>query len=408
MEVTERYGAVDLARRPPRSPDRGRMRTARLARFAPPYRDLIAGLTSAAPQADDLTETFPALLFALVTGYGTPTRRERAFRLVLDGGSLKDAAAALGVPLWLRRLPPEAFAVRLPELPKDPAFAVRIANHVPDAVEGAREWLEEVALAAELADGSFALWTARQAHLVPASRRGLLFLLIAAWQWYGNHPGTTGHRLIDQAWSAKMGLRRARDEMNNWRRRAELACLIGEGIESSWLEAGHAGGYDFVPLMTLDDFLEESRVMHNCLDQYADRLATGMVRIFSIRRKGKPVADVEVGPMSREQRRPHVVQLKAARNRRVPATVRAATEEWFDGQSLSRLPLRPGPVRSQTEEQARYEFWAPFLEALPAHQRSQITAQVLAGAGHGMSRNRSVPHRGASPPAYDHGRNGRT
>ena len=85
MEVTERYGAVDLARRPPRSPDRWRMRTARLARFAPPYRDLIAGLTSAAPQADDLTETFPALLFALVTGYGTPTRRERAFRLVLDG-----------------------------------------------------------------------------------------------------------------------------------------------------------------------------------------------------------------------------------------------------------------------------------------------------------------------------------
>ena len=390
MEVVNRHGGLPAGRRRPRSPDFGELRVARLARFAPAYRHLIAGLTSAAPQAEDLAETFPALLFALVTGYGTPARRDRAFQTVLDGGTLKGAAAALDLPLWLRRLPPEAFTGPLPELPSDTGFGMRIANHVPDAVEGAREWLDEVALAAGLGDEAFALWTARQAHQVPASRRGLIFLLIAAWQWYGNQPGTIGYRLIEEAWSAKMGLRRARDEMNKWRQRAELACLIGEGIETSWLEAGHAGGYDFVPLITLDDFLEESQVMHNCLDQYADRLATGMVRIFSIRRNGKPVANVEVGPISRERRRPHIVQLKAARNRRVSATVQAATEEWCDTQALSRLPLQPGPVRAEAHEKARFAFWKPFLEALPAHQRTEVATRVLAGGTPPARRDRSV------------------
>lgn len=377
MQATNKGRVETATRRRPRKVGGETRRAARLARFAAPFDELIAGLTAAAPQAEDLAETFPALLFALVSGYGCAKQREQAFATILAGGSLKTAAEQLALPFWLRRLPAEAFAVPLPALPQDPQFAVRIANHIPEATHGAREWLEDVAFASAVSDQSFALWVARQCHAVPASRRGLVFLMIGAWHWYGRQPGTLGHRLIEQTWSPKMGLRRAREEMIRWRRRADLACLIGEGIESSWLTPGRVRGYDFVALMTLDDFLEESREMHNCLDQYADRLGSGLVRVFSIRRKGRRIANVEVGPMSRDRRRPAIVQLKATRNRRTSAAVRAAVEDWFDTQALSRLSWRPGPVRSEPAEAQRAAFWAPFLAALPEGQRDVLEGMVL-------------------------------
>ncbi len=377
MQATDQQVTSPAARRrPKRSLEKSR-RAARLSRFASPFDELVGGLTAAAPQAEDLADSFPALLFALVSGYGTAAGREAAFNTILDGGALKSAAAQLGLPLWLKRLPPHSFARPLPALPDDPQFAVRIANYVPEATEGAREWLEDVAFASVISDQSFALWVARQAHTVPASRRGIVFLMIAAWHWHATQPDTLGYQLVDQTWSPKMGLRRAREEMIKWRRRADLACLIGDGIESSWLRPGEANGYEFVALTTLNDFLAESREMHNCLDQYADRMGSGMVRVFSIRRDGRRVANVEVGPMSKDRRRPAVVQLKASRNRRAPQAVRAAVEVWFDSQPLSRLKWRPGPVRSRDTDQARMKFWLPFLGALPRDQRDALEALVL-------------------------------
>ncbi len=377
MQATDQQAARPAARRRPKWPLEKSRRAARLSRFPAPFDELVGGLTAAAPQAEDLVELFPALLFALVSGYGTAARREAAFNTILDGGALKTAAGQLGLPLWLRRLPPQSFARPLPALPDDPQFALRIANYVPEATEGAREWLEDVAFASVISDQAFSLWVARQAHTVPASRRGIVFLMIAAWHWHANQPETLGYQLIDQTWSPKMGLRRAREEMIKWRRRADLACLIGDGIESSWLRPGEANGYEFVALTTLDDFLAESREMHNCLDQYADRMGSGMVRVFSIRREGRRVANVEVGPMSRDRRRPAIVQLKASRNRRVPQAVRAAVEVWFDSQPLARLTWRPGPVRSKDTDQARMKFWLPFLAALPSDQRDALEALVL-------------------------------
>lgn len=388
MQATDQEGTNQAACRRPKQSVATSRRQKRLAQFASPFDELIGGLTAAAPQAEDLADSFPALLFALVSGYGTPSRREAAFNTILDGGSLKNAAEQLALPLWLRRLPSQSFVRPLPALSNDPQFAVRIANYVPEAAEGAREWLEDVAFASVISDQSFALWVARQAHTVPASRRGIVFLMIAAWHWHASQPDTLGYRLIEQTWSPKMGLRRAREEMIKWRRRADLACLIGDGIESSWLKPGEANGYSFVALTTLEDFLAESREMHNCLDQYADRLGSGLVRVFSIRREGRRVANVEVGPMSRDRRRPAIVQLKAARNRRAPQAVRAAVEAWFDQQSLSRLTWRPGPVRRRNSDQARMQFWLPFLAALPRDQRDALEVLVLSVKARSEGRQR--------------------
>ncbi|MBU2533604.1 MAG: PcfJ domain-containing protein [Alphaproteobacteria bacterium] len=172
-----------------------------------------------------------------------------------------------------------------------------------------------------------------------------------------------------------MGLRRATDEMMRWRRRVDLACLLGDGIENTWLESGRFCGYDFTPLMTLEDFITESRLMNNCLDQYGDRLATGLIRIFSIRHEGKRIANVEVGPIPAQGALPSIVQIKGPQNRQVPLTVWQAAHLWLEGQALEDMPRRPGPVRNETDE--RDAPWQPYLDWLPAARRHEFEKYVL-------------------------------
>ena len=116
--------------------------------------------------------------------------------------------------------------------------------------------------------------------------------------------------------------------------------------------------------------------MHNCLDQYADRMGSGMVRVFSIRRDGRRVATVEVGPC-RTDGGPRSSSSRRRGTGAAPQAVRAAVEVWFDSQPLSRLKWRPGPVRSRDTDQARMKFWLPFLGALPRDQRDALEALVL-------------------------------
>jgi hypothetical protein len=201
---------------------------------------------------------------------------------------------------------------------------------------------------------------------------------MASWAWHSRHPETTGYRLIERPWSAKMGLRRATEELMRWRRRVDLACLLDDGIESAWLSAGHHGGYDFVPLLTLDDFIVESQAMHNCLDQYADRLATGLIRIFSIRQGDRSVADIEIGPALARATTPSIVQIKATNNRQAPLAVWQAAHQWLEHQDLDTLPRRPGAVRAEDKSIIGVApFWRPYIDWLPESRRAEFEKCIL-------------------------------
>ena len=140
-------------------------RERRLSRFAAPWRKPIAGLTACAPEVEDLADTFPALLFALVSGYASPEASHRACVMVCEGACLKEVAESLGLPLWLRRLPAEAFETPLPVLPTDADFCLRIVNHIPREHASARQWLADLASAVTAAGPAYALWAAR--HVKP-------------------------------------------------------------------------------------------------------------------------------------------------------------------------------------------------------------------------------------------------
>ena len=103
-------------------------RRRRLESFHPCYRRYIAELTCCASEVEDLADSFPGLLFALVSRYATVEQRQRAFDLVCTGEPLRQAADALGLAWWLRRLPAHAFTEPLPAFPVDGDFSVHIAN----------------------------------------------------------------------------------------------------------------------------------------------------------------------------------------------------------------------------------------------------------------------------------------
>ncbi|KAB2920258.1 MAG: hypothetical protein F9K29_01900 [Hyphomicrobiaceae bacterium] len=353
----------------------GSRRERRLTDFHPAYRRYVRDLTCCSPALEDLADSFPAMLFALATGYGTPESRERAFGRVCDGAPLREAADALGLPWWLRKLPPQAFTAPLSPLPNDPDFAFRISSLVPRDTRLAPEWFNRVSHACEACGSEYALWLGRQPDLHSLADDHFAFM--AAWSWFSSRPGLLGHRLLRRPWSAEMSLKRAREELSAWRERLRLIEWLGLGIESPWLADGTASGFDFVALRTVHDFIAESEALDNCLDQYADQLNSGVTAVFSIRKGARRVACVEIGLHEEEATMPTIVQLRGLRNRRVPPEIWQATFGWLGGQRLEPLsPERHAPAQVR-RIQARRKLWGPYLAFLSGTRHEHPFRHVI-------------------------------
>ncbi|MEZ5775538.1 MAG: hypothetical protein R3D33_12765 [Hyphomicrobiaceae bacterium] len=334
-----------------------------LDRFAPPHRTDVQELAASSRALADLADSFPAMLFALATGYGTATARRHCLELVLAGRPLKEAAAELGLPLWLKRLPPEAFDTPLTRLPAGEEFGRRIVNHLPLESWKAVSWFRRVTVAADLAGEDFALWLAWRTKAAPRHRDINRIVLLSAWAFYSSRPDTLGHGLLRGAFAPGLGFRKALEEAEAWKRRVDLAIAIGEGISDAWYPEGEVNGFRFVPLQTLDDFLAEAAAMDNCLDQYGTKVGMRATRIFSVRQGERRIADVEFGPHDDDCTMPAIEQLRGPGNRRVPAAVWTAAYAFL-GQQKPR-PLGSG-LRSATiagSRAAAKRIWRPFVEA---------------------------------------------
>ncbi len=322
----------------------------------------IAVVAAEGPALEDLAETFPALLFALASAYGTAEQRRHARQLLLAGAPLKAAADVLELPFWLRRLPPSAFEHALPPMPMDPEFGLRIGSFLPRQGTDARLWLKTFCCALRAAGPAYALWFAK--WLKPAFMSEESLQMMAAWAWFSQHPGTEGHALLRKGWSPDMGARRALEEFNVWRRRLRLVDALGVGIAETWLHDGAVAGISFVQLRTVADFLIESERMENCLDQYADQLRTTGNLVFSVRRGERRIACAEIGVHNAECTMPAIVQLRGPRNRRASAEVWQATFAWLGAQKLTARKVRSPRMQSAQKTLARRQLWAPYLDHL--------------------------------------------
>lgn len=318
-----------------------------IARFHGRRRPTVRRLALRSPRIADLATTFPAALHALASRHTTPKRREQAFALIEAGAQLREVAAALDLPLWLRRLPPEAFTAKLESVPRSDVFARRISNHLPTAPENSAFWLKSVLFGAEAADETFALWLAQQSVFIEHGNPEHLFALIAAYAMVSTGPPSRAKSLVVVPWRPEMAIDTAVCAAKSWLNRMRLVLQLRAGVLTDpWLQPGEARGYDFVPLLDDTEILAESHAMQNCADQYADRLARDKCRLFSIRRRGARMATLEIGPHPREAGVLAISQLKARHNLPATTEIWQAAHAWLGSQhDLKRATIGPAPDR---------------------------------------------------------------
>lgn len=350
--------------------DSGAHRSHLLQSFHFSCRRKIAEIASRAACFEELAETFPGLLFALATDYGTVEARRAAMAHLLAGSRLREAANALGLPWWMRKLPPQAFNKRLESIPNDPTFSARVVNVLPEGSAISAKWLDRVFLAYRTCGADFALWVARHDRFHAPLLTDPALIYVAAWAWFAGQPDTLGARLLRRPWTPTMSPRRAFDELTAWRKRVRLALTLSALEREPWLVDGSALGYDFVELQTIEDFIAESDAMDNCLDSFSEKLESGTSYVFSIRQNGVPVADIEIGAHPIEPNLPTIVQLRAPRNRRAHPQIWRAAYAWLGSQMLR--PAPPLVISSAARRRAWRALWKPYLSVLEPADRAQF------------------------------------
>jgi hypothetical protein len=318
-----------------------------IRRFEEPARRGVRRLVYSSPRLADLAQVFPACLHAMAMRRGKATQRRKALQLIESGAQLREVARALELPLWLRRLPPEAFVHPVPKLPSSEFFQRRIINQLPQSASESALWLSSVAFAAEACNEYFAVWLASQNVFSDPGDPWRLFSLLAAYAWFSSNEATKAHSLIVVPWRPEMAFDTAACAAKSWLNRMRLIMQLKKGaITDTWLSEGEARGFSFVPLIEQSEILAEAHAMQNCADQYSDRIARDKCRLFSVRRKGTRIATLEIGSHHRESGFLSICQLKGRHNMPASLEVWLAAHAWMAEQKeLRRTPPLVTPER---------------------------------------------------------------
>lgn len=350
----------------------------KVQRYAPTVRREIRRIIRTYPRAGDLCETFPGLLYALAVRHGPPSQRLSALSAIEAGAALKAVARLLGLPMWLRKLPPEAFGDGpLPHLPQSAPFSRHIAHRLPRGPQEAHAWLKSVAFAAEACNEDFAIWLAAQPIYESDLSPTRALPILAAYAWYSGKPETDASKLIVVPWRPEIAFDTALCAAKSWFNRIRLVLQMPKGaVRDAWLKPGTSLGYTFEPLLDADALLKEAAAMHNCADQYAERIVRDRCRLFSIKKNGLRIATLEIGQHTREGGVLAINQMKARHNMAVTCEVWQAAYAWMATQiGLRRLP----PLASPESSWDQAAWWsllepyrnthagAPWLEATASH-----------------------------------------
>jgi hypothetical protein len=295
------------------------------------------------------------LLFALA-------RREAngacAIDLTIRGAPLKAVAAAAGVPLWLRKLPPEAFVAPFDGLPDSEVFRRKIANHLPRSPKLAACWLASVWLAAKWGDEDLAVWIAREILRRRKASEPERLRLLALYAWYSQRTQTAAHACLRRPWEAGMTYGRAVAEAEAWREGVVLNLYLHERRLDPWLEPATVMGFEFIPLRTSADIAQEARIMRNCVRRFGYSLRQCRQRLWSIKHGGERVATLSVG-----FRRPilDILELMGPANAEAPKAVWVAARRWIDSHDLMAIERStPSNDKVLFDRSAWISLWRPY------------------------------------------------
>lgn len=312
----------------------------RLHRFRPEIRERVRSVAAGHPWIADLAASFPALLVALAfPRHGN--KEKDACRLVMAGAPLATCAAAAGLAIWLRALPPEAFSGAIPQVPDSMQFRRRIANLTPQSWKLAPQWLHPIAQANTWGDEEISLWFAREAPLTNRKKRKDRrkprdrTRLVALWAWHSRYAEKGEPAYPQRPWNSEMEWKAAVESALGWREDLALRLYLGASrIEDVWLSPGVVDGYTFSPLGSASQIEAEAVAMSNCVRSYGSSIAGNDCRLWSVRKDGERIATLSLRAGGPEGPLPYINELAGEKNRAAPIDVWRAARRWVVAQDM--------------------------------------------------------------------------
>lgn len=334
-----------------------------IKRFERSYRRRLRKFTRTSSRHGDLLFTFPAAAFALVSGRGTADQRAEATRMVRDGASLAHLSAALELPTWMRRLPPEAFQRPLGTIATSQSFDRKIAGRVPQEANRAAPWVQALEVGLEAADEDFAFWLAGQRIYAAPFAGAAPMRPLAIYAWFSRQSDVRGRRLMDKAWNRQMKFPAAVREMCAWYDRvvADLCradLTRGPGRYSR--RRRRRDGYVMVPLRSAAELSEEGQVMNNCVGSYWGMVAARECAIYSVRRGNHRVATMEVRWHGGA---PRIWQLEGPGNVLSDPVIWDVANAWLAEQD-GFFHASPSGIANMSVDATRWKaLWLPYVNA---------------------------------------------
>lgn len=343
---------------------------AEVKRYPRAYQRRLRKFASVSPRMADLLVSFPAVAFALVSGYADADRRGAAVGKVKSGAPLSQVAQALGLPLWLRKLPPEAFIVPLEGVPHgDERFERSIVQFIPKAPEVMAGWLCWLIAANRACGSRFALWMASRRiyyRMYDASCESVLPL--AAYAWFSARPREVRAReLIRRPWQPSMGYRKAVEEAGTWvgRLADEARLPVRRRGPGRYSRRNAMAGLQFVVLQTAGQLADEGDVMDHCVGSYASKVATGGCIIISIRSGRQRLATMELVPRRVDpHKRYGLAQLQGPSNTRPTASVCRVVHDWLGRHAHDPFASDALACDSGVDGGVWDGLWAPYVASL--------------------------------------------
>lgn len=359
-----------------------------LKRYDKSVRRRLRKLVKSSSRLGDLLSAYPAAAFALAVGRGPAEARGEAVRLVKEGASLKRVAAALDLPVWTRRLPPEAFTEVFDRLPDSAEAAKRLSTGRPIEPDWAAQWFDWVRTVHAVAGEQAAFWAAAKAAALRPARETTrpVMALVGLYAWFSARPTLKATRAIERGFSASMSLPGAAREAAAWIDRAVRVYAYGERPTlkpGAWFTPQTIDGYRIAPRRTAFELEREGRVMNNCVGTYAGLVQNGVCLIYAIRRGGASVATMEVRAEPGRAGVGYIAQLEAPHNTRAPKKVWEAASKWLRQQGP--CPLTHGGAIAAAEIDPRRweELWAPVHETVGEPLACGLLPPVPTQAGMG-------------------------
>ena len=362
---------------------------AQIRRYSGKFRRRLRRFASKSARYADLLFTFPAACVAVVTGHGSLWTHEGALLLVRRGATLGDVARALDLPAWLRWLPPEAFDRPLPltlgARASDAEFARRIVNTLPAAPKHAANWLPWVLAARDACDDAFAVWVA--ASRIYHRKRHLPFeclLPLAMFAWFSRQQELEAAKFMKGVWTPAISAGRAANLTRRWLLSVlQDLCLQDSACARDWTLPCHVDGFEFVSLQTSGALAEEATAMRNCLATYSASIVWGICRLYSVRRSGLRVADMEVRPDA-VTGLPQITRLLGPANSQVPNNVRKAADTWLQLQCQSASEHGSFCCATPTDAAFQKYVWQPYASAMASAAPNRYAPPSVASLLHAI------------------------